>query len=716
MGANTRKIRLDEILMREGFIDKNQVAEALLRQKAHGGKFGSQLLYHRYIDEPTLVKALSIQFECEGIVLSEIEIPDSVIKLIHPRLVTSRKIIPFEYDAKANILKVACIDPSDPNVINEVSFMAPGKKVKFYVAAELAIETAIEKYYLGRKTKLDDNLLIDIPEVVVETSGKPVPNKQIQAPDKAGSSKSILIITDEEYNASLLQSIFERDSYKVHICENIEKAGEYVDRERFCAVLIRDTLEGDFNNLVDRIRRNSPQTLIQKYKTTSSLILGDDDYAGAEDILKRNLDLFTSMLSSKDSLPENHSGMVGRNVDKLCRKLGIPLKDRLTVTNAGYIHDLAKYYYREIDPKDYHAIIGFSIKLLESLDYTPSVIGILKAMYKDLKGEYAHNLPLEILGGNILTIVDLFCENIPFDQRLTLDKFDAVKKRLRDLSGKLFLSEVVEAFISMIQEEILNIQTIGNVGQIMLYTNDPQASYPLELRLKNEGFRNITENSLEAFAELYHRSRPDIIILSLRGEPEKIIDAIDELARLGLEYKKTPTFLLVDISKSSKLAPLFEKGIEDVISNDANYDLLIVKMRKIQAHLEEEARQSIDPKSANNEVVGARGRLSDMNLIDLTQALAPGRRTVKITVINQDSSDDKLIIYLNKGSIVFAQLNDKKGPMAIYEGMAWSDGAWVVEPITPDNIPEPNNDLSNDAILMEGAYQLDERVRAGKLV
>jgi hypothetical protein len=45
--TQTGKIRLDEILLREKLITAEQIQEALLRQKKQGGKFGSQLLYHR---------------------------------------------------------------------------------------------------------------------------------------------------------------------------------------------------------------------------------------------------------------------------------------------------------------------------------------------------------------------------------------------------------------------------------------------------------------------------------------------------------------------------------------------------------------------------------------------------------------------------------------------------------------------------------------------
>jgi hypothetical protein len=160
MGSKTQKLRLDEILVKEGLISESQVKEALMRQKAHGGKFGSQLLYHRYIDEAGLVKALATQLNCEGVVLAKLDIPQPVIKMIPKKVAIARKVIPFDYDPEKNLLKVACEDPTDRSLINELNFAARGKKIKLYVCAELALNTAIAKHYLGRDVSLDDNLLL----------------------------------------------------------------------------------------------------------------------------------------------------------------------------------------------------------------------------------------------------------------------------------------------------------------------------------------------------------------------------------------------------------------------------------------------------------------------------------------------------------------------------------------------------------------------------
>lgn len=711
MSQQASRKRLDEILLEDGLVTPEQITEALMRQKVSGGKFGSQLLYHRYVNEDGLVRALAKQMNCEGVVLSDIDIPADVIKTINPKQALARKIIPFAYDQKTNTLKIACENPADSHLVKEIEFIASGKFVKLYVAAELAIEAAFNKYYLGRETSLNERLSVELPDISAFNEESPETSRD-HIPSPGAHTKSILIVTDEEYSASLYQTILERDNYKVTICDSLSKASVIIDDNIFQTVLIKESITGEKQNFIDKLRKLSPRTVVKTFSESAGLILADDSLISAGEMLERNLVLFTSLLTSKQNLPENHSNLVGQYADKLCRKLGLPVKDRLAITNAAYLHDLARYYYHSLEGKDYSAIIELSAKLLQSLDYPKAIVGMLNSMYKSLDPGRNKMLPLEILGGNIITIVDLFYENVELNQKMTLDKFDAIKKKLRSLSSTLFLGEVVEAFIGMMQEEILNLQTHPQIGQILIFSNHPESSYPLELRLQNEGFRIVSESNERAFITMYGRSRPDILILALKGSSEEILALVDRLAAESIAYSNTPTFLLVPKESAPGLAALYDKGVEDVIAINGNFDLLVMKIRKIQTQVQNKIKQEQNGSSRNT---GAKGRLADMNLIDLMQALAPGRKTVKLTINAANSPDEPLTIFLNKGNIIYGKLLNKTGAEAIYEAMTWTDGHWLVEPVNEDSLPQSNNQLSNDAILMEGAYRLDEKIRAGRL-
>ncbi len=712
MTADTKKLRLDEILVQEGIISEEQIKEALMRQKAHGGKFGSQLLYHRYIDEAGLVKALATQLGCEGVVLANLDIPKTVLKFIPKKVAVARKVIPFDYEPDTNLLKIACEDPTDPNLNDELKFVAKGKEIKLYVAAELALNTAIAKHYMGRDISLDDNLLLEIPDEATETGRVPITALEEGGQDLKDPRGSVLLVTDEEYSGPLLQSILERDEYQVTLTDSADDAIEILGDREFHTVFIKDTVPGDYIDLIDRLRKTSPRTSVRYYESASALLLNEDTLTSHGELLIKSLDLFTSLLASKTKQPVNHSGIVGHYVDKLCRKIGLPEKERLTIVSAAYLHDLAKFYYRLDETQDYRATIKLTVKLLQSLNYSPVVVEMLRSMYKDLEGKYTKRLPIEVLGGNILTIVDVFCDSMPPDGKLSLDKFDAIKKKFRRGIGRLFFSEVVEAFTSVVQEEILQLQTTDVASQVMIFASDTEALYLLQLRLKNEGFRTVAERSLDAFVDLFQRSRPDMLALLLPEKPSEILRIVEELTIYGIDFKKIPTFIITEDATANELTELLSRGIEDIIAIDSNLELLVVKMNKVRAQLQEKAKET-KPDSHSS---GSRGRLSDMNLIDLLQALGPSRKTVRITIVPQENESDQLVIYLDHGNISYAKYEKKTGAEAVYEGIAWVEGSWTVEPVAVENLPQPNNDLPNESILMEGCRLLDEKMRSGQLL
>jgi DNA-binding NarL/FixJ family response regulator len=606
------KKRLDEILLHEGLVTEDEIRQALLRRKEHGGRFGSQLLSCGYIDESQLVRALSIQLDCPGVVISEVEIPDSVVNMIPEKVALARSVIPFEYDAEAPSLKIACHDPSDWNLIRELSFVAAGAEIELYVAAEIPLKTVIAKRYLGRDCPLGD----DLPP---ETLEEPV--------------------------------------------------------------------------------------------TTCDQARADHSSDELERLLLSNLELMSSLLSSTAGVPQNHSKQVGEYAERLCRRLDLAPTDRLLITSAGYLHNLARFYYKTVRTDDSRRLIQLTIKLLVSLNYSPVLIDILHAMYTNLDKLNDAHPTIEVLGGNILTVVDLFCHAVPDDERLSLDTFDAVKKNLREQVGRQFLLSVVETFIEMVQDEILNLEAAGRSLQLMLYCEDPIVKHPLELRLKDEGFGIVSHDSVTSLARLYERSKPDILILAVMGDAEKATTLVDDLTTCGIKIVHTPTLLLAERSSVSHLTGLLERGVEDIIVLEDNLDLLVDKIRNLGLEL---GSETVAEEMKSGPAASASGRLADSNLIDLLQDLDSGRKTARITVESGKHRSDRLTLYVDGGNLVVARLKDLKGPEALYEGLTWADGTWSIEPVETEEIPPRNISLSNEAILMEGCRLLDERLKCSR--
>jgi len=689
MSGSAKCPRIDEILLKAKLVTSEQIQKALARQKINGGKIGFHLVDLGFIDEADMVKALAMQFKCEGVVVSALRISKEVLEMIPPEVAHSRKVLPFAFDSKTNTLKIACDSPTNTDLIQELKFLAKEKKIKLYVSAEFGLNTAIKQNY----------------RAAPGLSGKEAPAA------KVFPGNELLLVTDERYSGPLLKSLCEWDGYKVTVTDSADDAIELIDAHNFHTVFIKDTVPGDYIDLIDRLRKISPRTVVRYFETTSSLLLNEGDLARDSQLCYTNLDLFTSIIASQNKQMINHAGRVGRYATKLCDKLGLPHRERLFVSTAAYVHDLAKFYYNDPNETDVRTQVSKTAKLLQSINYSPIIIQMLLSMYKDLEGKFTKRLPIELLGGNILTVVDLFCASIKPEQKLSLDRFDVVKRKLQELTGRLFLAEIAEAFVLMIQEEILNTAASGTLGQIMILGDKVENMQPIELRLKNEGFRVVCETSQDTFAEMFERSEPDILLVISALNPGAITKLIDKVVNPKSAKAKVPVFILVKDYYAGELTATLGKSVEDIISLDNNLDILVSKLKRIVSELN---RKSAGQEHAE-ETSGATGRLSNMSLIDILQVMGAGQKTAKINVTSRDK-DQKLEMFLDKGKIIYAKLGDLKGAEAVYEAMAWCDGIWNMEPIVPKELPQPNNTLSNELILMEGCRLLDEKNRSGQVM
>jgi len=194
------------------------------------------------------------------------------------------------------------------------------------------------------------------------------------------------------------------------------------------------------------------------------------------------------------------------------------------------------------------------------------------------------------------------------------------------------------------------------------------------------------------------------MIIMEDGRVSRAMALVDEVTQRGLEISLVPTYLIANQSATGDLTPMFEMGIEDIIPLENCLDLLVVKMRKLRTRIEAE----INSQSKITDGTATSGSLTDMNLIDLLQALGPSQKTARLTIY---SSDTNLTLFLNRGRIVFAKTEQRTGAEAVYEALAWTEGKWVIKPVEQSDLPEPNNDQSNESILMEGCRLLDESAR-----
>ncbi len=245
-------------------------------------------------------------------------------------------------------------------------------------------------------------------------------------------------------------------------------------------------------------------------------------------------------------------------------------------------------------------------------------------------------------------------------------------------------------------------------AHVVIYSDSTDRDYALKVRLAKEGYAVTQVRSLDVVVSQCRRLRPKAAIIRSLAIPREVVKIIRQLKSFGMDFATVPTILVVRSHVVRSLTPLLAIGLEDIIDFDEGMETLVQRIREV-------GKRAVSSGGQPEAKSGSRGNLSEMNIIDLVQALGPNQRTARITVNPNDESADSLLMYLNRGNISFARLGDLLAEQAIYRALAWEDGTWLLEPVTEEQLPEPNNNLPNDFILMEGCRRIDERSREAEV-
>jgi type IV pilus assembly protein PilB len=136
--------RIGEMLVTAGKISKEQLDQALGSQQKEGGRLGTHLVKLGLLGDEELVEFLSQRYGVPAINLNEVEIDESIIKIIPPDVARKYTILPV---SKAGArLTIAMVDPTNVFAMDDIKFMT-GYNVEPVVTSEAALREAIDKYY-----------------------------------------------------------------------------------------------------------------------------------------------------------------------------------------------------------------------------------------------------------------------------------------------------------------------------------------------------------------------------------------------------------------------------------------------------------------------------------------------------------------------------------------------------------------------------------------
>ena len=155
-------ISLGQMLLNDGILTQEQLAQALARQRKTRDRLGQILIDMKLLDEEVLLKYLGRQFRKEAITQQELETLDlDVVKLVPEEVARQYRIIAAERHGKKLI--VATADPLNVVALDDLR-RATGLEVDFKIGPGQAIQGAIDKTYrrMVSAEGIDDALRQDL--------------------------------------------------------------------------------------------------------------------------------------------------------------------------------------------------------------------------------------------------------------------------------------------------------------------------------------------------------------------------------------------------------------------------------------------------------------------------------------------------------------------------------------------------------------------------
>jgi len=137
--------KLGQLLVARGWITVQQLTRALKNQNVAGGRLGTCLLEMDALNEDLLLKGLAEQHGVPAASPDDLRgVPEEVLELVPGKLARRLRCVPFHVESSR--LDLAVTDPRNLSAQDEIAF-ASGKRVKVFVAPEIRILEALEKYY-----------------------------------------------------------------------------------------------------------------------------------------------------------------------------------------------------------------------------------------------------------------------------------------------------------------------------------------------------------------------------------------------------------------------------------------------------------------------------------------------------------------------------------------------------------------------------------------
>lgn len=222
--APPKNVPIGQILLENGFITKDQLEDALLKQQQSEGKMlGDVMLEMGLVSETQLAQALSIRLKVPFVDLSTTQINrEAVMKIPEEK---AREKIVLAYAINNNRLMVATNDPINFYVFEELKVQT-GMEIIPQISTKTAIEEAIGKFYSQQNV---DQAVNDLNDSNQPEQGSAVDAESVERVDNAPIVKLVNMMAETAFR--LKATDIHIEAFKTRTRIRFRMDGELVEQD-----------------------------------------------------------------------------------------------------------------------------------------------------------------------------------------------------------------------------------------------------------------------------------------------------------------------------------------------------------------------------------------------------------------------------------------------------------------------------------------------------
>ncbi len=631
--------------------------------------------------------------------------------------------VPTYFDPESHRLKLICGATMDDSHRSELSARLPNIDIEWHLADEKVFDFMYQRIaseYPTPEAPAEDKAPEDPADGDDAGTGETerptdteepapaapdeVPGPKHDSTDPPGQ-KTVLFVSPTGHIAQHLVFALTAERCEAVTVNSLDQAAVELEGREVACVFIHENLHGQKNEFVQRMQTTKPETPIRYYRSEASILMNDTREQTTFDLIRQNLTLFSRLSDSQGSAVADHAAIVARFADRMAVRLGIPDHYRPIITTAAYLHNMAEENLRSTEGLQQTDIIGLSASRLESWDFPPLVVRLLRRMYGPMGEDGPESEGVEAMGGYILTTADVFCNLWP-DCSSAVYQVDVVRTKLEDRMRGKVIPSVIGALVDIVRDDSAARLLRPNIFSVHIYESGGCQPVELTKALEESDFGVTFSSNISECVQSCSDVKSDALIIRNRGSVQDVYDTLMSLALRGLALNQLRIVLLLDEEFVTDGLRLLSHGVEEILPATAPAQAVVTKLARIKNRLEEQYRHRV----SLTERLGTHGSLNDMCLTDILESFRGNRRPTRISVT---AFGNQLTVYLDGGKIIAADCGEAKGRAALLKGISWQQGIWNIESIEASELPEPNIDQSIDAVLIEACTKLDEVVKDG---